>query len=304
MKNDFKKVILCGLGAIGGIYADKFCNTPQVDFYVLADKSRIEKYKKNPVLFNSSPLNPKYITPDYPAIKADLIIISTKYSGYNEALEEIKNFVGEDTVIFPLLNGVTSESAAAEKYGWDKVLYSFFIGHSAIRENNYITHDGIGKIVFGSENKNDPKIYQVKEIFDTAKIDYEIPDDIKYALWQKFILNISSNPTTALFRLTFGEMQNTPPFMDFAQKIMAEVIEIAKAEGIKNTEHLLKSSLDYLKKMSADGKTSMLQDVEAGRKTENEIFAGTVTKLGMKHKIPTPYCNMINEMFEIIDYNK
>ena len=52
--------------------------------------------------------------------------------------------------------------------------------------------------------------------------------------------------------------------------------------------------------MTPDGKTSMLQDVEAGRKTEVDMFAGTIIKMGLEHNIPTPYNKIIKEMLEII----
>ena len=52
--------------------------------------------------------------------------------------------------------------------------------------------------------------------------------------------------------------------------------------------------------MTPDGKTSMLQDVEAGRKTEVDMFAGTMIKMGLEHNIPTPYNKIIKEMLEII----
>ena len=53
--------------------------------------------------------------------------------------------------------------------------------------------------------------------------------------------------------------------------------------------------------MTPDGKTSMLQDVEAGRKTEVDMFAGTVIELGKKHGISTPYNKILSEMIGIIE---
>ena len=68
-----------------------------------------------------------------------------------------------------------------------------------------------------------------------------------------------------------------------------EVIEIAKAEGVNNTDKMLVDALKIFKTMSPNGKTSMLQDIEAKRKTEVDIFAGTVIELGKKHNIHTPH---------------
>ena len=234
--------------------------------------------------------------------KADLILIATKMSGLNSVLKELKNFISDNTVILSLINGVTSEEIIAERFGREKVLYSYFIGHSTVRKDNKVIHDDVNTIVFGSDNINDElNVKRVKDFFDKVGINYKIPDDIRHSMWAKFMLNVSANPTTALFRMNFGQMLNNEKFMELAQKIMLEVVPIAKAENIKNSETLVQETLNNLKMMSSKGRTSMLQDVESGRKTENDIFAGAIVKLGQKYNIDTPYCRVIDEFFKVID---
>lgn len=301
--NEIKNVILCGLGAIGSVYAEKL-NNADCNFKVLVDENRFKRYSENPVIYNNSPLKIEYILPDEQNFKADLIIITTKMSGLKAALAQMKNFVSPETIIIPLLNGVTSEHIIADIYGREKVLYAYFFGHSAIRTGSNITHDGVNTIVFGSDNQNDKKIINVlKNFFDKADIHYEISQDIKHALWAKFMLNVSANPTTALFGMTFGEMLNNRAMMDLAVKIMREVQSVAKAEGVNNSDRLIDETLENLKKMIPDGKTSMLQDVEAGRHTEIDTFAGAIIELGEKHNIKTPYCQFLKDAFGIIHEN-
>ncbi len=295
-------VILCGMGAVGSIYADILKDYSPIDFRVLLDKARLERYTKNPMIYNGKILNVNYLLPEAPNFKSDLIIIATKMSGLDDALSQIKNFVGKDTIILPLLNGVMSEEIIASHYGREQVLYSYFIGHSSVRTGNSIVHDGVNTIVFGSDNPNDKEsVLIVKNFFDECGISYEIPEDIKHSLWAKFMLNVSSNPTTALLRKNFGQMLSSDKFMALATKIMKEVQAVAKAEGINNSEKLIDETLEKLNTMCPEGKTSMFQDVLAGRKTENEIFAGAVVQLGKKHGIATPYCCILKEFFDIID---
>ena len=290
---EIKNILICGLGAIGSIYVTKI-----KDARVLVDKDRLERYKKNPTYFNGELLNPHYILPDDNVFKADLIIIATKSDGFEQAVENIKNFVGENTVILSLLNGVTSEKLLIDKYGADKVLYSYFIGHSAVRVGRHITQDGVNTIVFGSpdDNKN---IERVKNYFDKKGINYDIPDDIIHSMWLKYMLNVSSNQTTALLGYTFGQMLNNERCMSVVKNVMKEVQTIATAEGVKNTETMVDEALLSLNKMCPEGKTSMLQDVEAGRKTEVDIFAGVMIKLGKKHNIDVPYNKVLKELIEI-----
>lgn len=298
---EIKKVILCGLGAIGTIYADKLEKFDAENFKVLVDEARIERYKTNPIKFNGRQLNFDYILPSEENFKADLIILATKFAGLKDAIKNIKNFVKEDTVILSLLNGVTSEDIIADVYGKDKMLYSYFIGHSSVRCGNSVTHDDVNTIVFGAENNLGENVVAVKNFFDKAGINYKIPDDIKRSMWLKFMLNVSANQPTAILRMTFGDMFENTHFMKFAENIMREVQSVAKAEGVLNTETMVDEALKHLKTMTPDGKTSMLQDVEAGRKTEVDMFAGTVIELGKKHGISTPYNKILREMIGIIE---
>ena len=306
---EIKNVLICGIGAIGSIYADKIETYSPENLRILVDKNRLEKYKKNPTIFNGRILNFNYILPNDNNFKADLIIIATKFDGLNEVIKNINNFIKEDTIILSLLNGVTSEKIIAKTYGREKLLYSYFIGHSAVRDGRKITHDDINTIVFGSENPNDESnVQKVKAFFEQVGINYLVPDDIIHALWLKYMLNVSANQTTAILRMNFGEMLENDKCMEFAINIMKEVQAIAKAVGVNNTESLIDEALESLKKMTPEGKTSMLQDVEAGRKTEVEMFAGTVIKMGEEYNIPTPYNKIIKEIVEIIhrqqDINK
>lgn len=298
-----ENILICGIGAVGSIYAEKIQKYSPDNLKILVDEQRLERYTKNPPVFNGKELRLNYILPNNTDFKADIIIIATKFDGLSDAVRNIKNFVKENTVILSLLNGVTSEEIIAREYGWDKLLLSYFIGHSAMRDGRFITHDGVGKIVFGAKGSDKTKEKTVQNYFDKLNIDYEIPNDIEHALWLKFMMNVSTNQPSAILRMTFGEMNANEYFMDFAKKLMREVQMIAKAEGVKNTAVMIDEALEAVASMVPNGKTSMFQDVLAERKTEAEMFAGTMINFGKKHNIPVPYNELMYEMFNILHKN-
>ena len=298
-----ENILICGIGAVGSIYAEKIQKYSPDNLKILVDEQRLERYTKNPPVFNGKELRLNYILPDDKDFKADIIIIATKFDGLSDAVRNIKNFVKENTVILSLLNGVTSEEIIAREYGWDKLLLSYFIGHSAMRDGRFITHDGVGKIVFGAKGSDKTNEKPVQNFFDKLNIDYKIPNDIEHALWLKFMMNVSTNQPSAILRMTFGEMNANEYFMDFAKKLMREVQMIAKAEGVKNTAVMIDEALEAVASMVPNGKTSMFQDVLVERKTEAEMFAGTMINFGKKHNIPVPYNELMYEMFNILHKN-
>ena len=145
------------------------------------------------------------------------------------------------------------------------------------------------------------KVKCVKNFFDKTNINYEIPEDMDYARWWKFLVNVGYNQASAVLRASYGDFQNSQRTNDVAVNLMREAEKIAKAEGVKNTEKMVPDVLKTIEKMLPETKTSMLQDIEAKRQTEVDIFAGYVKRLGEKHGIQTPYNTLFYELIKAID---
>ena len=255
------------------------------------NEERLERYLKNKPVLNGVEQDFNYILPD-DNFDADLIIIATKASGLDSAVKMIKNFVSSKTIILSLLNGISSEEVIRSAYPEANVLKSYFIGHSAVRVGNSVKQDGVGEIVM---ERDDGLI----KFFNDAGVGYAVPDDIDYSMWLKFTMNIFSNQTSAVLNMTFGEMKYNKAFIDFAKKIIAEVRSVAELKGINGLENLEKDALDALSRMCDEGKTSMHQDILAGRKTEVDIFAGEMIKLGRELGVPVPYNQVLYDMVKI-----
>ena len=287
-----RKILICGLGAVGLTYAVKFKNGSELK--ILVDEERYKRYMQNKPVFNGVMQKFDYILPSDKSFQPDLIVIATKSQGLESAIENIKNFVHKDVIIISLLNGISSEEKIQETCSDAKVLKSYFIGHSAVRKGNSVTQDGVGEIVVEKSSK-------LQEIFDEFKINYKMPDDIIYSMWLKYTMNLFSNQVSAILNMSFGELKRNSAFIDFAKKIIAEVRLIAEKKGVQNLENLEKDSLGFLQKMCDEGKTSMLQDVLAGRKTEVEIFAGEIIRLGKLYEIPTPCNQVLYDLIKIVE---
>ena len=299
---EIKNVLICGLGAVGMTFACKIQKNLPESLKVLVDTERLRRYSENPPKMNGEEKFFDYILPYETSYKADLVLIATKMSGLGEVLLNLRNFVDEETVILPLLNGIEAEELTAEVYGREKLLYGYFIGHSAMRVGNEVVQDGVGRIVFGSDKSHDRlNVERVCAFFKRAGVDFETPDNIIYAKWLKFALNVVVNQSSCILKMTFGEMQKSEKFLAFARNIVHEVMELARLEGVEGYENLESDFMKALFSMVENGKTSMWQDIEAGRKTELDIFAGTVIRLGKKHGIPTPYNQVMYEMIRILE---
>lgn len=293
---------LIGLGAIGGTYASILYNWNNNGVKVIVDAGRKAKYEKEGMFINNQKYNFDYIEPEKAKNYAELILIAVKAHQLGEAIKSIKPFVGPDTIIMSLLNGISSEEILAQDFGKEKILHAFCVGVDALKENNNIRFGNPGKIVFGDKDgTNAEKLEAVKAFFEEAKLPYEIPKDIMREMWWKFMMNVGFNQTSAILRAPYGVYARIKEIRELLHDAAAEVIPLAYKEGIVLSESDIQNYFSIIDRFLPDGKTSMLQDVEAGRKTEVENFALTVMELGKKHKIATPVNAVLYKMIRVIE---
>lgn len=271
-----KNVVIVGLGGVGAVYASKL---PMAK--ILVNKERFERYKSSPTVINGVIHEFNYVTecPKNP----DLIIITTKFYNLNEVLEQIKPT--QNTIILSLINGVSAVEIISKKFPESIVVPAYLICDSIIRQGRRIIHNDVNKIVMGQN-------VELEKFFKQNNINYEVVEDIKSALWQKLMLNIIANQLSAVTRKTFGEMNSLPYIDKLLKNILQEVIETAEKEGVNNPKGLAQKAVDTFYNMAPYGKTSMLQDVENGNKTEIDAFAGYIKMLGKKYGIKTPYSDL------------
>lgn len=120
-----EKISLIGLGAMGVFFAPRLYETYGENFRVIANGERKERLENKGVTVNGINYKFPIITPDVMGDEADLIIIGVKGYSLEQAIDDIRNQVGENTLILSLLNGVDSEERLIKEFGNEHVLYSF-----------------------------------------------------------------------------------------------------------------------------------------------------------------------------------
>jgi 2-dehydropantoate 2-reductase len=183
------------------------------------------------------------------------------------------------------------------------VLYAIAVGIDAVRQGNRITYTKPGKLYFGEavNPRVGGRVRRVQAAFDGAGIPYETPPDMIRMLWWKFMINVGVNQASAVMRAPYGAFQSSSDAQALMEALMREVIALAEAAGVNLVEQDLHDWYTFLNTLSPLGKTSMLQDIEAGRKTEVEIFAGKVVELGQTFGIPTPVNDTLLRIIHVLE---
>lgn len=288
---------------MGVFFAPRLAAAYPEGFRVIADGERKRRLEEKGVIVNGVNYKFPIITPEEKGDPADLILIGVKGYGLDQAIEDIRNQVGEETLIISLLNGVDSEEKLVKSFGEKHVLYGYMRMSVVMKDGKADFDPYWGKIHFGEKlNKEySERVLAVKEVFDKADIPYEIDEDMLKGIWFKFMCNIGENMTCALLGIPFGGFQVSDHANWVRIEAMKEVAAIAQKKGISIGKEEIEMQNKTILTIPYPNKPSTLQDLEAFKHTEIDMFAGTVIQMGRELGIPTPICEMFYHGIHVLE---
>jgi 2-dehydropantoate 2-reductase len=300
---EIETVAILGAGAMGAYFASRFYEAAGFSTTLVARGPRGDRLRSDGLVVNGTRYLLPVTHPDEATAPADLIIVALKHHHLPEAIPDLQKLVGRQTTILSVMNGLDSEEFIGSVYGMDKVLYAVSVGIDAVRQGNQITYTRPGKHYFGEavNPQISERVRRVQVAFDDAGIAYETPSDMMRMLWWKFLVNVGMNQASAVMRAPYGVFVSSPEAQAVMEALMREVLTLAEASGVNLVEQDIEEWYSVLTTLSPQGKTSMLQDIEAGRKTEVEMFGGKVVELGKAHGIPTPVNETVLRIIQVLE---
>ncbi|MDX2440989.1 MAG: ketopantoate reductase family protein [Desulfobacterales bacterium] len=301
---EIQKVAILGAGAMGAYFASRFFDTAGFSTVLIAKGHRLDKLKTKGLVVNEKSYAIPVIHPDEAISTVDLIIVALKHHHLEEAVQGLEKLVGDSTTIISVMNGLESEEYIGSIYGMDKMLYTISVAIDALRQGNRITYTKPGKHYFGeaiNTTNLSQRVLRVQEAFDRAGIVYETPEDMIRMMWWKFMVNVGVNQASAVMRAPLGVFQKSPEAQGLMEALMKEVIALTDVIDVNLTNRDIEEWYTFLSVLSPQGKTSMLQDIEAGRKTEVEIFGEKVVELGKIHGVTTPVNQTVLQIIRVLE---
>ncbi len=308
-----RSALIVGAGAVGSAVADVIFSHDPSAVAVLAKGERLSRFRAEGFTVNGAPRRFPLVSPDdtgapsagAPAGAAgraaggaagqspvDLLIVAVQNHHMKSAIEDMRGFVGPSTLILSLLNGISSEEELSAAFGAEKVPYAVVIGIDAVRDGTSTRFSSTGKIHFGdarnAQGRWSERVRRIADFFTRTGVQFTVPDNMLKTLWFKFMINVGINQASAVMRAEYRTFQTDPHAQAVMNAAMEEVVALSEKMGTGLSEADIPAWYAVLNGLGPEGKTSMLQDVEAGRVTEVEAFAGTVMRLGEREGIPVP----------------
>jgi 2-dehydropantoate 2-reductase len=286
------KILVFGVGALGGFVGGMLSKKHEVTLFGRKDKmlpiqnsglriSGVTELVANPSI--------AYEIEDLKNKNFDLIILAVKSYDTESAMDTIREIMGEKTVVLSLQNGLDNEVLISKVIGEDRTIGGVTSHGLTFVEPGHVLHAGVGETKIGEMNGQiSDKIKEIAHALSSVGIKTQTSQNIKKEIWIKGIVNAGINPLTALTRLQNGYLLKIPYLEKLLKNTCLECIEVAKMEGIDLADCDVIEKTKNVAKLTAENRSSMLQDIERGRKTEIGSINGKIVNIGEKHGIETP----------------
>lgn len=296
-----KSVAVLGAGAVGSYVIWGLSEKKDIRLGVIASGERAKRLKNKGCKINDTVYHPEVWTPEE-AYGVDFLIVSLKYGALPGALDDITAVTGENTVIMSLMNGVDSEEIIAEKVGAEHLLHAIIKVASHKENDGYVFNpEATLGIIFGEVPApyDSERVQAVLDLFSGTGLHYRATDCILEEIWSKFRLNVCNNLPQAILGAGVGCYRDSVHMKAISDGLRAELMAIAEAKGIDISKADVSSGRGSAVPPTA--RYSTLQDLDAGRHTEIDMFSGALIRMGKELGIPTPYNEFTYHMIKALE---
>ncbi|MBI3457168.1 MAG: 2-dehydropantoate 2-reductase [Candidatus Rokubacteria bacterium] len=219
----------------------------------------------------------------------DLVLFCVKSYDTEGAAEALRPFLGPDTAVLTLQNGVVNEETLARRLGPERVLGGLVYGFAVIDAPGVIHHTQGGQIIFGElDGTVSPRASRFLEAGRKAGFPIELSTDVRRALWEKYLQICALSGMTCLARRPIGEIRACAESRRMHRMILEELAAIAEAEGVGLADDVVERGVAAAEALKPDSYSSLYHDLTRGRRLELEALQGHAVRLGARHGIPTP----------------
>jgi len=292
------RIGILGLGGVGGYFggllAKAYFKSDEVEIVFIArgetQKAIAETGLKIITDNTETIVHPKLVSnnPDEIGV-LDYLICATKTYDIKESLLSIKKCIVPKTVILPLYNGVDAPERIQKIFPGNDILQGCVYIISMIFSPGTIRKIGFyEKLFFGSKTVSKNKLGQLQSIFEKAKIESYLVDNIEETVWEKFIFISALASSTSYLNQNIGEILNNKKSKAVYVELLNEIEAVAKAKGLQLSNDIVDQTILKLEKSPKEATSSMHRDLTAGNKTEVISLTQFVVNEGLKHGVKTP----------------
>jgi 2-dehydropantoate 2-reductase len=220
----------------------------------------------------------------------DMVLFSVKLWDTEGAARSLLPIMAPHTGIIPFQNGVQKDDMLRSIFGADAVMGGVAYMATTIGRPGIIVQTGtMQRMVFGEyDGRRSPRAEALLAAARAGGINAEISDDIRRAIWEKYVFLVGLSGSTTSMRLPLGPIRGNRQTRQFLLDLMREAAAVGRAQGVALPQDFAEERLAFIDGLPADMTSSMYHDLQRGRPLEVRWLSGGVAEMGAAAGVPTP----------------
>jgi len=298
------RILVLGAGGVGGYFGGRLVEKGE-DVTFLVRENRKKQLEKNGLVIRSVngdyAFSPKLTTSKDAKETFDVVLFSTKSYHLENAIADLKPFVGENTVIVPLLNGIAHVSRLQEAFGEEKVIGGLcFIETTLNSEGDVVQTSAAAKLVYGEfRGKDTARIRQISDAFSGTKADFVLSSSIEKEMWHKYLFITVMSGVTSLMRAPIGPIRESEGGRGMIRQFFTEGAAIMHAHNAPISETIIDDHMKTIDSIGYEMKSSMQRDMEKKAFVEGDHLQGHMLELAKEKGIDAPILAMVYQNVKV-----
>jgi len=294
------RVLVFGAGAIGSLLGGLLSARHEV--LLIGRKAHVDAIREHGLRVSGKTVRlakPDAATRVPGGAEADLVVVAVKAYDTSSAMTHLRGLAKSATFL-TLQNGLGNADVigrtALRVVAGTTAHGVTFVGPGEIR------HAGVGETVIGPwRGVDEADLVRLRDVLDDAGIPTRVTSDVRTELWAKVVVNASINPLAALAGVPNGRLVRDKRLLATVEAVCREAAAVARAEGVAIDAAETVHRTTLIARRTAANRSSMLQDLDLGRRTEIDAITGAILRAADRHGLATPLNRALHALVKARD---
>jgi 2-dehydropantoate 2-reductase len=287
------RIAILGTGAVGGYFGGRLA-AAGCDVAFLARGRHLDALRRDGLSI-VSPKGDLRLTRINATDRAaeigpvDIVLFAVKLYDAESAAPALAPLVGRDTAVITVQNGVDAVETVSRHVGREHVVGGAAYIMATVEAPGRIRHTAKDTLLFGErDGSRSPRLAAFEAAAQRAGFGATLSTNIECDLWTKFVRLATWSGMTTAARSPMGVLREDPALMAMMSSALDEAIAVGRARGVPLPDSLPDETMTLVKSFPDGSKSSMLEDLEHGRRLELPWLSGAVARMGREAGVPTP----------------
>jgi 2-dehydropantoate 2-reductase len=287
------KIAVIGAGGVGGYFGGRLAASGE-DVHFVARGAHLAALRSSGLRI-VSPMGDAHVTRVNATSEvasvgtADVVLFTVKMYDVDSVAAMLPPLIGANTVVITLQNGVEVVDMVTRHVPREHVAGGVAYVAAVISEPGTIRHTALDTLIFGElDGRRSTRLAKFADACVRAGFHARVSDNINVDLWGKFARLTVFSGITAATRSPLGVIREDPELTAMMRAALQESLQVARASGVPLPDQYLKEIMKMVGDLPANSKSSMLEDLERGKRLELPWLNGAMVRLGREAGVPTP----------------